>query len=146
MARVSLPIANQVELMGSYACVTGDGLAVFDIGNTDQLVPAGSHQLRTNNEPGSETRSLEIIGNLAYVAAGDSGLAIYRITPQMRLNSPAMDGNAMRWTWLGAPGIRLQRTTDLTDPDWQDVPDSEGASTLMLSQTDHAAFFRLVKR
>lgn len=144
--RISLANANQVELMGNYACVTGDGLQVFDIQDPNQIVPVGSHRLRTVNAPSDETRALEIAGNLVYVAAGASGMAIYRITPQLQLNAPVWESGTLRWSWVGGPGIRLQRTTSLSAPDWQDVPDSEGVRTLLLPQTGRTEFFRLVKQ
>jgi hypothetical protein len=138
-ARVPLPLANNVAFMGSYACVTGDGLQVFDIGDPYRPVLVGSHKL------GSQTRGLQVIGDLVYVAAGEYGLAIYRLLPPLKLNPPAMDGNGLRLSWPGAPGIRLQSSTSLSDRDWQDVPNSEGASSLQLFSTNDAAFFRLVK-
>jgi len=146
MARVFLPLANRVALMGSYACVTGEGLQVFDLGDPHNPVRVGSH--RFASEPGSEffseTRGLQVVGNLAYVAAGEDGLAIYRLTPPLRLNPVVLEGNALRLSWLGGPGIRLQRTASLLPPEWQDVPDSEGVSSLELSLTNRQAFFRLV--
>ena len=138
-AKVSLPVANNIQMMGSYACVTGDGLQVFDIGDPYHPVRVGHHQL------GAATTRLQVVGNLVYVVAGEYGLAIYRLTPQLMLNPPGFDGNELRLSWLGAPGIRLQRATGLSDRDWQDVPNSEGVSSLQLSQTNRAAFFRLAK-
>ena len=138
-ASVPLPLANNVAFMGSYACVTGEGLRVFDIADPQQPVHVGSHKL------GCETHRLHVAGDLVYVAAGEYGLAIYRLTPQLRLNPPVIDRSGMRLSWLGGPGIRLQRATNLAAPIWQDVPDSEGVSSLRFSPTNKTAFFRLVK-
>jgi hypothetical protein len=138
-AKVSLPLASNVAFMGSYACVTGEGLQVFDLGDPQQPVRVGSHNF------GSETGGLQVIGGLAYVAAGEYGLAIYRLTPQLRLNPPVIDRNGMRLSWLGGPGIRLQRTMSLAGPVWQDVPNSEGVSSLRFLPTNTTAFFRLVR-
>ena len=144
-ARISLPFANQVELMGRYACVTGEGLKVYDIADPTQLVLVGSHRLATvNEEPRSQTHALKIADNLVYVAAGYHGLAIYQITPQLILNPPELDDGALRWSWVGGPGILLQRTTNLSNPDWKDVPESNGLNGFRLSPDDRTAFFRLV--
>jgi hypothetical protein len=47
-------------------------------------------------------------------------------------------------TWEGNPGIKLQKSTSLTNPNWQDVPGTTGQSLAILPQAD-AAFFRLVQ-
>jgi len=138
-ARVSLPRANNIAMMGSYACVTGEGLEVFDVGDPYHPVRVGHHDL------GAEANRLQVVGNLAHVAAGENGLAIYRLAPQLMLNPPMLDGDGLRLSWLGAPGIRLQRATSLSDRDWQDVPDSEGLSSLRLSRTNASVFFRLLR-
>jgi len=138
-AKASLPTANNVAMMGSYACVTGDGLQVFDVGDPYHPVRAGHHQL------GAETTRLQVVGNFVYVAAGEYGLAIYRVVPQLKLNPPVREGNVLRLSWLGAPGLRLQQATSLSPAAWEDVPNSEGVSSLHLSLTNRAAFFRLVK-
>ncbi|MBI4661077.1 MAG: hypothetical protein HY735_19785, partial [Verrucomicrobia bacterium] len=139
MAKVPLAVANNVAFMGSYACVTGEGLQVFDLGDPYQPVHVGSHKLS------SETRGLQVIGNLVYVAAGDYGLAIYRLTPRLRLDSPVIDGDGLRLSWLGGLGIRLQTATSLSEGDWRDVAGSEGASSIRLPQSNGSAFFRVVK-
>jgi hypothetical protein len=138
-ARISLPVANSIEMMGSYACVTGDGLQVFDVGDPYHPVRAGRHQL------GAETKRLQVVGNLVYVAAGEYGLAIYRVVPQLKLNPPVREGNVLRLSWLGGPGIHLQEAVSLRDQDWRDVPNSEGMSSLLLSPTNTSSFFRLTK-
>lgn len=141
MARVSLPLARHVALMGPYACVTGAGLRIFDLSDPYRPVQVGSHQLGPDFSP--EAYGLQVVGNLVYVAAGEYGLAIYRLTPQLRLNPPVWDGQALRLSWLGAPGIRLQRATSLSARDWQDVPGTEGMSSLALPSTNGATFYRL---
>jgi len=138
-ATMFLPSANHVVLMGSHACITGDGLQVLDLGDPYQPVRVGAHQ------GGFETWRLQVVGDLAYVAAGEYGLAIYRLTPQLRLNPPVFESNGLRLSWVGGPGIRLQRTTSLTAPVWEDVPNSDGVSSLLLPPPNPSAFFRLVR-
>ena len=137
-AKVPLPVVSNVAVMGSYACVTGDGLQVFDLGDPYHSVCVGRHQLD------SATTRLQVVGNLVYVATAESGLAIYRVTPQLKLN-PQRYSSGLHLSWLGGPGIQLQQATNLSEPVWQDAPNSAGASSVTLSLTNSAAFFRQVK-
>jgi hypothetical protein len=133
------PSANNLAFMGSYACVTGEGLQVFDLADPSQPVRVASHAL------GFETRGLQVIGDLVFVAAADRGLASYRLTPQFRLNPPLIDQSGLRLSWVGAPGLRLQQNPSLSGSNWQDVPGSESVSAWRTSVTNPAAFFRLVR-
>jgi sugar lactone lactonase YvrE len=63
----------------------------------------------------------------------------------LRLKSPILNGSVLTLSWNGGPGIKLQKTTNLANPDWQDVPGSEGVSQIELPCAEAAAFFRLVK-
>jgi hypothetical protein len=56
-------------------------------------------------------------------------------------------GHELILTWTDTPGNRytLQSAISLSDPNWQVVPNSEGADTLRLAPTNGSAFFRLVK-
>ena len=51
-----------------------------------------------------------------------------------------------RFSWNGGPGISLQRTTSLTETLWQDVPGTEGQTSVSLPATDATTFFRLFKQ
>lgn len=140
-SKITLPAEAKVAPMaGNYACVTGDGLRVIDLGDAAHPVCVGQHQL------GATTSGLFVSGDLAFVAASDYGLAIYRLTPQLLLQPPVQVGDELRLSWLGGPGIRLQRTTNLSNPDWQDVPNTLGASGVRLALPGPASFFRLIKQ
>ena len=139
LASISLRAANNVARIGSYACVTGEGLEVFDLRDPQQPVHVGSHEL------GCATGRLAAAGDLVYAAAGEYGLAIYRLMPQLRLDRPVIDSSGMLLSWPGGAGTRLQRAMSLDAPVWQDVPYSEGASNLRLSLSNRSGFFRLVR-
>ena len=62
------------------------------------------------------------------------------------LNPPERSGNEIRLSWNGGPGIKLQKSTALTNPVWQDVPGTEGQRNVSLPPTDAAAYFRLIKQ
>jgi CO/xanthine dehydrogenase Mo-binding subunit len=61
------------------------------------------------------------------------------------LNPPERLGDRIRLSWNGGPGIKLQKTVSLTSPAWEDVPNTEGQSTVALPVSDQTAFFRLIR-
>jgi isoquinoline 1-oxidoreductase len=61
------------------------------------------------------------------------------------LGPPERLGDQIRLSWNGGPGIKLQKTTTLTNPVWEDVLGTEGQSGASLPATDAAAYFRLIK-
>ena len=87
-------------------------------------------------------------GNLIYVAEGVWGLTILEIElpGTLKLKAPVLSGNTITLFWNGGPGIKLQKTTSLANPSWQDVPGSDGLSSIELPRTDPTAFFRLLKQ
>ena len=56
----------------------------------------------------------------------------------------APDGLRLEWP-VAVLGSRLQRTTPLTNPVWQDVPGSAHVNSIGLPVDDTAGFFRLVQ-
>ena len=61
------------------------------------------------------------------------------------LSQPARAGDQIRLSWNGGSGIKLQKTAILINPIWQDVPGSEGQSSISMPAADATAFFRLVQ-
>jgi hypothetical protein len=41
--------------------------------------------------------------------------------PPLRISNIETIGSQISLTWPGGPGMRLQQSTNLTHPDWQDV-------------------------
>ena len=64
----------------------------------------------------------------------------------MVLSRPVLSADTVNLTWNGGISTRLQKSTSLENPVWQDVPASEGRSDMQLPMTDDAAFFRLIRR
>jgi nicotinate dehydrogenase subunit B len=64
---------------------------------------------------------------------------------QFSLSRPERSGDQIRISWKGGSGIKLQKTTTLSNPTWQDVPNTDGVSSSSLLASDSAAYFRLVK-
>jgi len=67
------------------------------------------------------------------------------VSRSLRLNAAVLSGGVAVLTWGGGPGIKLQKTTSLTAPNWQDVPNATGQSLAALPLSDAAAFFRLIQ-
>jgi hypothetical protein len=56
-----------------------------------------------------------------------------------------LSGGQLTLNWTGGAGITLQSTPTLTNPNWQDVTGTTGASTANV-QTTGTAFYRLIAR
>lgn len=88
-----------------------------------------------------------LLGKNVLVAAGDKGLVISELQKRLYppLPNPVVSGGNMTLTWAATDDVRLQRTTNLLNAVWLDVPESEGTNTLTLTLTEPMSFFRLVQ-
>ncbi len=97
---------------------------------------------------GQEAEDVAVVGNRVLVAGGEQGLKVYEL--QQRLYPPLKPvlsaGGWMTLTWPVTEGVRLQMATNLTNPKWIDLPESETTNSLQLATPPGNAFFRLVKR
>ena len=66
-------------------------------------------------------------------------------TIPLSLRLSVLTGNLLSLSWNGGPGIKLQKTTTLTNPNWQDVDGSDGVSSINVPMSGGSEFFRLVK-
>ena len=55
-------------------------------------------------------------------------------------------GNLVTITWNGGPGIFLQTSTTLGGAGWQDVPNTDGKSSVDLPLSNTGTFFRVIRR
>lgn len=115
-------------------------MEVVDILDPTRPVKAGEY------DPEGSISGLAMVGNTLYTTS-DAGLTVLdffapNTSPRLRLNLPVLASGVAVLTWEGGPNITLQKTTSLTNPNWQDVPGTTGQSLAILPQTD-AAFFRL---
>jgi hypothetical protein len=61
------------------------------------------------------------------------------------INVGPLTGGNLTLSWVGNPAVKLQSTTNLTAPDWQDVvPNTLGLYSLPVSVTGPQMFFRLI--
>jgi len=56
------------------------------------------------------------------------------------------DGGNVVFNWTGAPNLRLQRTSSLAEPSWQDVAGTLGASTFTETAPTGSSFYRLLRQ
>jgi hypothetical protein len=79
-------------------------------------------------------------------AAGLQGLDLSRIdelVTELAIESVRREGDTVTLSWPGGPGIRLQRTPSLQDPEWIDVEGTEGSSSFTGSIDQPSAYYRL---
>ncbi len=153
--RCSVEYVVGLDVVGNYAYVsTGGpgsgalypdrGLAVIDVSNPSRPVRVGTFEPPVATHP-NWTLAAQVVGKMAYLA-NTYYFYVAEITFPMRLETTALPDSRLRLSWLRAPGVRLQQTTSLANPNWQDLPDSDGQSSLELPMTERMAFFRLVQR
>jgi hypothetical protein len=92
-------------------------------------------------------QEVALMGSYVLVASREMGLIVYELQQSLHppLKPPIISDGTATLTWPPADGVRIQKTTNLLNRVWQDIPESQGASTLTLPITDPPAFFRLVK-
>jgi formylglycine-generating enzyme required for sulfatase activity len=134
---------GEIEAAGNYAYLaTGTrSLAVIDVGD-----PAHPLWATSVTVEGVAT-DVAVTGRMVLVAVGARGISVFELQQSFNppLPAPVVAGGMITLTWATTNDVRLQKATNLVNPVWQDVPESEGTNTVTLPATDAAAFFRLVK-
>jgi len=130
-----------VQVVDRYAYVSAGGLNVFDLTNPARPALAGRYAMDW-----AYGNSFSVAANTA-VVVGPLGLAVLDIElpGTLKLNPPVLSANSLTLSWNGGAGIKLQKTSSLTNPDWQEVAGSDGVSQLELPRDEAAAFFRLIQ-
>jgi nicotinate dehydrogenase subunit B len=72
-------------------------------------------------------------------------LAAIQASSTLLLDPPIRSGDQIQLSWNGGPGIKLQRSSSLANPVWQDVPDTDAKNSVNLPLTEATAFFRVFK-
>ena len=99
---------------------------------------------QADNQPKMRLRFAHAGTDSWYFGVDDVGL--YSITePAFVINSIVFNGTNVTISWNGAGGVKLQKSTSLTTPDWQDVPGSDGASSVSEPASGAGAYYRLVR-
>lgn len=81
----------------------------------------------------------------AVYAVGQAGLEVTKAVAIAAGSITAVpSGSNISMSWIGASGLKLQKTTSLASPiNWQDVPNTDGVSTIVLPATGAPTFYRL---
>ena len=61
------------------------------------------------------------------------------------IESISQDGGLVTINWPGEIGVRLQKTVRLANPDWVDVPNTEGESSATEVADQSEGYYRLIR-
>jgi len=86
--------------------------------------------------------SIQVAGHRIYLAT--QNLLIYEFKERPVVNASRV-GATLILTWGGDTDFILQHTASLADPDWNNVPGSEGKTGIELPIGNGTGFFRLVR-
>jgi len=148
VARCDLPfegVISDLRLGESHAffALGDNGVWVVDIRNPLSPVLVGTYST------GHPAWSAQPAGTTVCVTQGPDpnwvSVLEMSLPGPLKLNPPVLSVNTVTLSWNGGPDIKLQRTPSLTNPNWQELPGSEGVSQIELPRDADAAFFRLIQ-
>ena len=132
--------ALDANVAGKFACIIGREVELVDISDPANPVGVAAFPLSVADD---EDVGMHALSNRIYVAGGYSGVHVLEMTLP-RIASINRSGNQVILHWSGAPGVKLQRTSSLTNPIWSDVAGSENQSTFGVPIGTNSQFFRLI--
>jgi len=115
---------------------------ILDVSNPDQPQRVGGY------DTSGDAFGVAVLGNYAYMADHDAGLLVFEIeiTELPAITRAERSGNALVLEWNEpGKGMRLQRATRLTNPDWVEMLGSENTNRVTLPLWSGNEFFRLMK-
>lgn len=129
--------------------VFGNGLVILDISNPASPQRVGS----LTNVHGAVAVSgdgyplnVAVSGNYGYVADRYAGLVIFKIRELPAITCHSVENGRLNLQWNDpAKGMKLQRTTSLTNPMWQELIGSESTNAVALLLWGGSEFFRLIR-
>jgi hypothetical protein len=136
----------ELEVVGNYAYVPAAqwGLEVIDVSNPSKPVRAATFKAPDATHSNA-TLAVQVVGNTVYLAS-ETYFHVAEIAFPLRLDATVLPGNTLRLSWPGGVGVRLQKAAVLVNPDWQDVPGTEGVNSLEFPMTEAMGFFRAVQQ
>ena len=61
------------------------------------------------------------------------------------IESVSSNGGIVTISWKGATGVRLQKASNLVNPNWVEVPDTSGESSANEVADQAQAYYRLIR-
>lgn len=105
----------------------------YGIESQDNEAGFANNHVRYINADGTYTLPLDTFGNMIRETAGGLGsISIARNA-----------GGTITLSWNGGAGVLLQKATTLTNPTWETVAGTDGASTAQISADGSSGFYRL---
>ena len=134
--------AEAVQLRGDYAFLVGEflGLTVLDVSDPADPAKVAQYPIGTGRDEGWD---VHVVGNYAYVARGDLGLLIFQIDETRYFTSISRVGDKLTLRWNGTRALKLQHSASVSSTVWEDVPGSDGLSSMDLPIGNGNDFFRL---
>ena len=141
-------------LGGSYGAFIGaeidDSLAPYISGRVDDN-HAESRRFELHRLPRADNQAKVRIrfamnGTWSWYWAVDNfGLYSIEETTAPDIDNISVKGGVVTINWLGAAGLRLQKSTRLAKPDWQDVPGTIGESSAQEVADQAESYYRLIR-
>ena len=130
--------AYGVKVSGHHAYVVdwGVGLHVIDI--SDPINPR-----RVGGNSSFDPTRVAVRDAQVFLTTDKNGLVIAEMMPFFKLVSH--QGQLLKLSWEGFGPARLLRSTQLTNPDWRELPGHEATNAATLPISSGPDFFRLVK-
>jgi hypothetical protein len=100
---------------------------------------------QADNQPNVRLRFAYAGTDSWYWGVDDLGLYSLAAAPSLSITSIVRTGDNLLISWAGAPTVRLQKTTSLTSPNWQDVPGTLGASSALEPIVGDQGYYRLAR-
>ena len=97
---------------------------------------------QADNQPKVRLRFAHAGTDSWYFGVDDVGL--YSLPP-LKINSIVPSGGSVLISWNGAAGTKLQKASSMTNPNWVDVPGSNGASSALQPAAVGEAYYRLAR-
>jgi len=145
-------VISAVAMNGSYRCLAWGVKDTFGCFGTTWLTlqDTSSGVLLGHLDLGSACPApfftdFQMADNVLYAATSQHGLLVFEIVEWPYLKSISISEEKIVLAWNDLPGLKLQRTPSLVNPDWTDVPGSLGTNRIELPRDGDAGFFRLAQ-
>lgn len=118
----------------------------FHLRAASPCIDSGTNLVASMNHD-LDGRPRPLDGNADHIAAFDIGayeLDATEFPPEFTLVQRTSSNLALRWN-TPAAGMKLQRSSSIVNPTWQDVPGSAGVNTLDLPILERIEFYRLIR-